>query len=412
MRDVIENIEGREILGGTGRPTVEASVMTRRGLVFAASVPSGTSKGKHEAFELYDGGKRYRGLGVCRAVENINRIIAPALSGLVVTEQRRIDDLLIHLDGTGNKEKLGANAILAVSVACAKAGAASCDLPVFRYLGGLGGLRIPAPMVTVVAGGNHSPSPLPFEDYLLIFDGFSSFSQAVEALVETRLCLGMMITEKFGTVPEVGGALAPPIQESRQAFDLLLEAVERSGCAEKVRLGLDVAANELFVPEKNTYRIGKEEMRAEELVRYYIRLKKDYPLTYIEDGFHEDDHLHFSELTREIPEISIVGDDLYASNPRRIAEGIRVKAGNGVLLKINQIGTVSEALDAAYLATGNNFQTHVSLRSNETNDDFIADFAVAIGAKQAKLGSPFRGEKTAKYNRLLKIEDEWKAREV
>ena len=412
MRDLIENIEGREILGGTGRPTVEARVITRQGFAVGASVPSGTSKGKHEAFELYDGGTRYRGFGVRQAVENINRIIAPALKGMDVTEQRRIDDTLIHLDGTANKGKLGANALLAVSAACAKAGARSSKLPVYRYLGGLGGLRIPAPMVTVVAGGNHSPSPLPFEDYLLIFDGFSSFSESVEALIETRLRLGNIIGEKFGTVPEVGGALAPPIEESRQAFDLLLEAVERSGCAEKVRLGLDVAANELFVPEKNTYRIGREEMRAEDLVRYYIGLKKDYPLTYIEDGFHEDDHLHFSELTREMPGISIVGDDLYASNPRRIAAGIRIKAGNGVLLKINQIGTVSEALDAAHLAMGNNFQTHVSLRSNETNDDFIADFAVAIGAKQAKLGSPFRGEKTAKYNRLLEIEDEWKAREV
>jgi enolase len=267
-------------------------------------------------------------------------------------------------------------------------------------------------MITVVAGGNHSPSPLPFEDYLLIFDGFSSFSESVEALVETRLRLGTIVGEKFGTVPEVGGALAPPIEESREAFDLLLEAVERSGCAAKVTLGLDVAANELFVPGKNLYRIGEAEMKAEDLERYYLALKKDYPLTYIEDPFHEDNHQHFAELAQHLPGISAVGDDLYASNPRRIAEGIRMKAGNGVLLKINQIGTVSEALDAAYLAMGNNFQTHVSLRSNETNDDFIADFAVAIGARQAKLGSPFRGEKTAKYNRLLKIEHEMKAGKV
>jgi enolase len=408
MRDLIERIEGREILGGTSRPTVEASLMTRQGLEVEASVPSGTSKGKHEAFELYDGGKRYRGFGVRQAVENINNIIAPALKGMDVTQQRRIDERLIHLDGTENKAKLGANAILAVSVACAKAGAASCNLPPYRYLGGLGALRVPAPMVTVLAGGNHSSSPLPFEDYLLIFDGFSSFPEAVEAVVETRTFLGTFFRDKFGTVPEVGGALAPPIKDSRQAFDLLLAAVEHCGYSRKVTLGLDVAANEFFLSGKNVYRMGEEELNAEDLHKIYVNLKTDYPLTYIEDPFHEDDYAHFAGLTQDTPGISIVGDDLYASNPRRIAEGIRMKAGNGVLLKINQIGTVSEAMDAAYLALRNNFQVHVSLRSNETNDDFVADFAAAVGAKQAKLGSPFRGEKTAKYNRLLKIEDELK----
>lgn len=408
MHDVIEKIEAREILGGTGRPTVEARVITRRGTEVEASVPSGTSKGRHEAFELYDGGKRYRGLGVRKAVENINRVIAPALEGMDAAEQRRIDARLIDLDGTENKQRLGGNAILAVSAACAKAGAASSGLPPYRYLGGLGAPRVPAPMVTVLAGGSHSPSPLPFEDYLLIFGGFPSFPEAVEAVVETRLLLGTMARDRFGAVPEVGGALAPPLKDTRQAFDLLLEAAGRCGYAGKISLGLDAAVNELYVSEKDLYRVGGEEMRAEDLQEHYVRLAKDYPLGYIEDPFHEEDFAHFAALARELPGISIVGDDLYASSPKRIAEGIGLKAGNGVLLKINQIGTVSEALDAAFLALRNDFQVHVSLRSNETNDDFIADFAAAIGARQAKLGSPFRGEKTAKYNRLLKIEEELK----
>ncbi|HSR12185.1 MAG TPA: enolase C-terminal domain-like protein [Thermodesulfobacteriota bacterium] len=410
MGDVIEKVEAREILGGTGRPTVEARVVTRGGFAVEASVPAGTSKGKHEAFELYDGGTRYRGRGVRRAVESINRIIAPALRGMEVEDQRRIDDTLIRLDGTENKEKLGGNAVLAVSVACAKAGAAARGIPVFRHLGsmGMGAPRIPAPMITVIAGGSHSPSPLPFEDYLLIFGGFSSFPECAEAVVETRIRLGEIVGKKFGTAPEVGGALAPPVADTRQAFDLMLQAASESGFAGKLTLGLDVAANEFYVAGNNVYDVG-EEMTADALIQTYRALAKEYPLTYIEDAFHEDDHAHFAELTRQMPGVSIVGDDLYASNPRRIAEGIRMKAGNGVLLKINQIGSVSEALDAAALAVKNGFEIHVSLRSNETNDDFVADFAVAVGGRQAKLGSPFRGEKTAKYNRLFRIEEEMNA---
>ncbi|HEY8391809.1 MAG TPA: phosphopyruvate hydratase [Capillibacterium sp.] len=406
MKSVIERISAREILSGRGRPTVEVELVTADGILVEASVPSGTSKGKYEAWEVYDGGKRYRGLGVKQAVENVNREIAPKLIGENVLAQRRIDNLLIELDGTKNKQRLGGNAILAVSLAVAKAGAATAGLPLYRYLGGLGGVRLPVPLATVLSGGKHSPSSLDFEDYILIFDGFSCFADALEALVETRYLLEKNLRQMFGLIADDGGALAPPLSDTRQAFELMLEAAQQAGYGGKVALGLDVAASDLYLNDKGLYQVGGREMEPAELIDYYICLAKQYPLVYIEDPFDQDDFESFAKLTAALPDRKIVGDDLFVTNPERIRMGIERKAGNTLLLKVNQIGTVSEAYDAGVLALQNGLAVTVSLRSSDTNDSFIADLAVGLGAEQIKLGSPVRGERNAKYNRLLKIEAE------
>lgn len=406
MKSVIEMIRAREILSGPGRPTVEVELTTNDGIRVEASVPSGTSKGKYEAWEVYDGGERFRGLGVKKAAENVNREIAPKLIGENVFAQRRIDNLMIELDGTKNKQRLGGNAILAVSLAVAKAGAAAAGLPLYRYLGGLGSVRLPVPLATVISGGKHSPSSLDFEDYLLIFDGFTSFADALEALVEIRYILGKNLQKKFGLVADDGGALAPPLSDTPQAFDLMLEAVEQAGYGGKVALGLDAAASDLYLEDRGLYNVGGREMEPAELIDYYISLAKQYPLVFIEDPFDQDDFVSFAKLTAALPDRKIVGDDLFVTNPERIKMGIEQKAGNTLLLKVNQIGTVSEAYDAGILALQNGLAVTVSLRSSDTNDSFIADLAVALGAEQIKLGSPVRGERNAKYNRLLKIEAE------
>jgi enolase len=406
MSDVIAHIEAREILSGRGRPTVEVELRTSDGIKVTASVPSGTSKGKYEAWEVYDGGTRFGGLGVKQAAANVNGVIAPKLMGESVLNQRRIDQLLIELDGTANKMKLGSNGILAVSVAVAKAGAESAGLPLYRYLGGFGAERLPVPLATVISGGKHSPSSLDFEDFLLVLEGFSEFAAALEALVAIRHLLEKNLKAKFGLVADDGGAVAPAISDNTQAFELMLEAVEQSGCSGKVALGLDVAASDLYVREKGLYQVAGREMEAEELIDYYIGLARQYPLVFIEDPFDQDDFVNFAKLTAALPDRKIVGDDLFVTNPGRIKLGIEAKAANTLLLKINQIGTVSEAYDAGMLAQRNRYSIAVSLRSSDTNDSFIADLAVGLGAEQIKLGSPVRGERNAKYNRLLKIEQE------
>jgi enolase len=404
MKDKIEDIKAREILSGVGRPTVEVMVITDNNITSRASVPSGTSKGKHEAYELYDGGSRYRGFGVQRAVKNIEEKIAPAIRGKDITNQFEIDQTLIELDGTPNKSRLGGNAILPVSVACAKAGALCCGLPCFRYLGGIKETRIPVPIATVIAGGKHSTARLDFEDYLYVLRGFKSFSDALEALVETRCTLQSLLEQEYGAIPEVGGALAPPIDESRRAFDVMLQAVDQAGFGGRITLGLDVAANELYVTKDDLYKANGKIITADELLQHYLSLSSQYPLDYIEDPFHEDDFVNPAKLTFMLPDAMIVGDDLYASNPIRIMKGVEDRSTSAILLKINQIGTVSEAYKAADLAIKYKMALTVSLRSHETEDDFIADFAVGVGADQIKLGSPVRGERNVKYNRLLAIE--------
>ena len=404
MTAIIRRIEAYEILTGPGRPTVEVELTTDSGIQVTASVPSGTSTGSHEAKALFDGGTRFRGYGVRRAVENVNGVIAPALCGEEVICQEKIDRQLIAMDGTPNKEKLGGNAILAVSLAVAKAGAASLGLPLYRYLGGFGANRLPAPIATLIAGGSHSPAPLDFEDYMIGLDGFDDFAAAVEALAEIHHGLGSLLAKRYGDVPNSGGAYAPPLSGNAEVFETILEAVEKAGCSGRVSLGLDVVGSDLYLPEKGRYRISGREMDVDEYIAYLLELTNTYPLELIEDPFHEDDFASQAKLTALLPAKKIVGDDLFVTNVARLSRGIRCKAGNTLLLKVNQAGTVSEAFQAGMLAKRNDFGVIVSLRSNDTNDSFIADLAVALGAERIKLGGPVRGERNAKYNRLLRIE--------
>lgn len=403
MADKIVQVRGREILNAKGMPTVEAEVRTARGCAGVASVPSGTSRGKYEAFELYDGGARFGGRGVLRAVAHVNGPIAEALAGRDIADLRAVDNAMIALDGTDNKSNLGANAMLAVSAAVAKAAAQSAGLPLYRWLGAGSPARLPAIVATVISGGVYSPSGLEFEDYMLVLDGFDDFGAALEALVAIRYRLQASLEQRFGSVPEDGGALAAPLASTEEAFDCMLEAVGQAGHEGHVRLGLDVAAGELYRPDTGSYRLGKKEMAPAELSARYETLCRQYPLVFLEDPFDQDAFEDFHALKRRLDGVMIVGDDLIASNPARLARCIQSDSANAVLLKINQIGTVSEALRVDEMAKEHGYDVVVSLRSGETNDDFIADLAVGIGAGHIKLGSPVRSERNAKYNRLWAI---------
>jgi enolase len=373
-------------------------------------VPSGTSRGGHEAFELFDGEERFQGYGVRKAVANVREMIAPALRGMSVLDLAAVDQRLMELDGTKDKRGLGANALLPVSVAAAKAAALAAGLPVYRYLGGQAATRLPMPIATVIAGGKYSPSSLPFEDFLYIVEGFNSFRDALEALAATRERLGKILTGRFGTVPEVGGALAPPLKSPQEAFDFMLQAAKEAGYEGCMNLALDVAANELFDEAPNTYRLGDKQLASQELCGLYLNLVDVYPLLSLEDPFFEDDFSAHADLVAKLAarnsRCKVVGDDLFATNPNRIAEGIRQKAATELLLKMNQIGTVTEAVLAGKTAQENGMAVTVSIRSNDTCDPFTADLAVALGADRLKAGSPVRAERNAKYNRLLLIDEE------
>ena len=410
--ETIVSLKGREILNAKGNPTVEAELVTSSGIHTYASVPSGASTGVYEAFELYDGGTRYDGHGTKVAANNISTVIHDALVGMDVTRQTAIDELLCALDGTENKSRLGANSILPVSLAVSRAAAISLGLPLFRYINTLyamGPVRVPDIVATVISGGVFSPSGLEFEDYMYVLKGFEKFSDQLETLVHLRSHLEKNTNAKFGIVPEDGGALAPPLKSSEEAFDLMLESARQIGMEGHVSLGLDVAASELFDEASQTYAAGKDRsLTKKEMLERYVSLCKSYPLTLIEDGFEEDDFESFKDLLSFLPSIQVVGDDLFASNVSRIQTGIERNSANALLLKVNQIGTLSEALAAGRLAQSNRMDVIVSLRSGETEDDFIADLAVGIGAKQIKLGSPVRLERNTKYNRLLRISESLK----
>lgn len=404
----IAEIRGYEILNARGRPTVETDVILDDGCVFTASVPAGTSRGKYEAHELCDGGSRYGGKGVTKAVSHVNGIIREALLGHDPADQRRIDETLLRLDGTQNKDFLGANALLSVSVACAKAGAFSRGIPVYRHIGSMMNRRcfsMPCIIATVIAGGEFTDSGLEFEDYLYLLDGFSSYRSSLEALVAMRLTLEKQLRESHPATYEDNGALAPPLSSTAEAFEAMLRAAQTAGYAANVSLGLDVAASELYCAQTGRYHMTAGELSAPELIEYYVSLCRDFPLRYIEDGFEQDDFASSHALKAALPGVQIVGDDLFVTNRTRLKKGIETDAANTLLLKINQIGTVSEAVDTACLCHEGGYDITVSLRSGETSDDFIADFAVGAGARQIKLGSPVRGERNTKYNRLLKIED-------
>ena len=412
MKEMFEitSINAREVLDSRGNPTVEVDVYTRGGFGRAA-VPAGASKGVHEALEIRDGGKRYYGRGVLSAVRNVNEVIAPKLIGMDSRNQLEIDNLMIRLDGTKNKSKLGANAILGVSLAVAKAAADTYKMPLFRYLGGLKARLLPVPLMNIINGGKHAGNELSIQEFMIVPVGADKFSEALRIGVEVYHGLRSYLKEKYGlSAINVGdeGGFAPPMGETRDALNALVEAIKRAGYSEEsdVVLALDAAATSFYDDEKKTYYIDGKELTSEELLEMYINLTNEYPIKSIEDPFQEEDFESFTELTKRIGnKVQIVGDDLFVTNVERLRRGIEVNAANALLLKVNQIGTLTEAIEAAELAMSSEYNVIVSHRSGETEDTTIAHLAVALNAGQIKTGAPARGERTAKYNELLRIEE-------
>jgi len=400
-------VHAREILDSRGNPTVEAEVYLESGFSGRAAVPSGASTGTHEALELRDGDQRYGGKGVLKAVQNINEIIGPEIVGLESTEQAEIDRRLVELDGTENKERLGANAILAVSMAVAQASAAEAGLPLFAYLGGVGARTLPVPMMNVLNGGVHADNPLDLQEFMIVPCGFESFAEALRAGAETYHVLKKVLRER-GLSVSVGdeGGFAPQLRNSREALELLLRAIEQAGYrpGEEIALALDPAASEFF--RDGRYHFEGGELSAEEMIRFYEEIVRDFPVVSLEDPLAEDDWEGWEALFRALGDrVQVVGDDIFVTNVRRIQEGITRKIANAVLIKLNQIGTVSETLEAIELAQRTGWGTVISHRSGETEDHFIADLAVAVNSGQIKTGAPCRSERVTKYNQLLRIEE-------
>ncbi|MBX3092955.1 MAG: phosphopyruvate hydratase [Cryobacterium sp.] len=406
---LIEAINAREILDSRGNPTIEVEVLLDDDTVSRAAVPSGASTGAFEAYELRDGDpKRYGGKGVLKAVDAVIDEIGPELEGFDASDQRLVDAVMIQLDGTENKSRLGANAILGVSLAIAKAAADSADLPLFRYLGGPNAHTLPVPMLNVINGGAHADTNVDIQEFMILPIGAESFSDALRWGAETYHALKSVLGKK-GLSTGVGdeGGFAPNLESNRAALDLLVEAIEKAGFTpgKDIALGLDVAATEFFADGKYTFE-GKATSSAD-LAKYYEQLVKDFPLVSIEDPLAEDDWDGWAALTTELGHrVQLVGDDLFVTNPDRLVEGIEKDAANSILVKVNQIGTLSETLDAVTIAHRNGYTAVISHRSGETEDTTIADIAVATDAGQIKTGAPARSERVAKYNQLLRIEEE------
>lgn len=405
---LIKKIIAREILDSRGRPTIEADVVVKQGLARTA-VPSGASTGKHEALELRDGGKRYNGKGVLKAVNNVNKVIARRIKGMDCTEQKEIDNLMINLDGTENKSKLGANAILAVSKAVCRAGALSKGISLYKYISGLSGnkVKMPVPFMNIINGGRHAQNNLSFQEYMIVPKG-KTFSESLKVAVEVYHKLKNIIIKKYGKISvNVGdeGGFAPKLRKVKEPLELITEAIDEVGYSGKVKIALDAAASEFY--SGKGYFVDNSHLGAKKLISLYGELIKKYPIISIEDPFEQESFEDFAIFTRK-SNIQIVGDDLLVTNIKRLQEAIKLKAGNCLLLKLNQIGTVTEAIDAANLAFKSKWNVMVSHRSGETQDDFISDLAVGLGCKQIKAGAPCRGERVAKYNQLLRIEEEVK----
>ena len=405
----IQKIAAREILDSRGNPTVEATVVLTDGTVGVASAPSGASTGKFEAHEKRDKDpKRYRGKGVQQAIFSIHHIIAPVLLGHTVGEQGELDRLLCELDGTPNKSKLGANATLAVSLACARAAAARYALPLYRYLGGIGAARLPLPMMNILNGGAHAANNVDIQEFMIVPVGAETFSEAVRWGSEIYHALGELL-RSHGLTSTVGdeGGYAPNLESDEAALDLLICAIRAAGYDEnQVRIALDVAASE-WITEEGIYHLPKRDMdmTREELCGYLTRLAEHYPILSIEDGLAEDDYDGWLALTKQLGErVMLVGDDLFVTNEKRLADGIEKRIGNAVLVKPNQVGTLTETLAVIRLAGSAGYQTVLSHRSGETEDTTIADLAVGTNAAFIKSGAPCRSERVAKYNRLLRIE--------
>jgi enolase len=404
----IQKIHAREILDSRGNPTIEVDVFTPKGFG-RASVPSGASTGTNEALELRDEDpNRYGGKGVLTAVKNVNTIIQKELLGLDVRNQREIDELMIELDETDNKSNLGANAILGVSMAVAKAAADSLNIPLYRYFGGSNAFTLPVPTMNVLNGGKHAGNELAIQEFMIQPKGAETFYEAIQMGAEIYHVLGKLLEKKYGrSSTNVGyeGGYAPKMSESVEALDALVQAIEEAGYTDtEVTIGIDAAASEFY--EDELYTIDGKKLTAPELMDYYIELVNTYPILSIEDPFYEEAFDDFEALTNELWDTIIVGDDLFVTNIERLSKGVDMGAGNALLLKINQIGTLSEAFDAASMASRNGYTVIVSHRSAETEDTTISDLSVAIGAEMIKTGAPARGERTAKYNQLLRIEED------
>ncbi|BDZ49630.1 enolase 1 [Frondihabitans sucicola] len=405
----IDAVGAREILDSRGNPTVEVEVLLDDGVVARAAVPSGASTGAFEAYELRDGDKaRYQGKGVLKAVDAVIDEIGPAIEGLDATDQRLIDHAMIELDGTENKKRLGANAILGVSLAVARAAADSADLPLFRYVGGPNAHTLPVPMMNVINGGSHADSNVDIQEFMILPIGASSFSEALRWGTETYHVLKSELKSK-GLSTGLGdeGGFAPNLDSNRAALDLLVEAITKAGFTpgKDIALGLDVASSEFFTDGSYAFEGGSKS--AEEMSAYYEELVASYPLVTIEDPLDEDDWEGWAHLTSVIgSKVQIVGDDLFVTNPTRLARGIEAGAANALLVKVNQIGTLTETLDAVALAQRSGYKTVMSHRSGETEDTTISDLAVATDGGQIKTGAPARSERVAKYNQLLRIEEE------
>lgn len=402
-------VHGREILDSRGNPTVEAEVLTSSGFTGKAAVPSGASTGQNEAVELRDGGGRYGGKGVLEAASNVDGELAEAVLGMDVTDQRMLDFALIGADDTDNKGNLGANAILGVSLAAAKAAAESCGLPLFRYLGGPAAHVLPAPCANILNGGAHAANNIDFQEFMVVPAGFESYSGALRAVAEIYQSLKKLLSEKglSGGIGDEGG-FAPDLASNEEALRLLSEAVERAGytIGEEVFFALDPAASEFHADGRYELSGEGKSLSSQEMVEHYERLCQEFPIVSIEDGLAEDDWGGWGILTSGIGgRVQLVGDDLFVTNPRILERGIEKGIANAILVKPNQIGTLTETLETVSIAHRSGYATMISHRSGETDDSTIADLAVATGSGQIKTGAPARGERVAKYNRLLEIEE-------
>jgi enolase len=409
---VISQIRAREILDSRGNPTVEADVFLASGIMARAAVPSGASTGEHEAIELRDGDKtRYHGKGVLKAVENVEDEIGPALMGHEITDQMGIDARMLELDGTPNKANLGANAMLAVSMACARAGAMHSKMPLWRYLGGPMARVMPVPMMNILNGGAHATNTVDFQEFMVVPVGAETFGDALRMGAEVFHSLKkVLVKRKLATGVGDEGGFAPDLKSDEEAITVILEAVEAAGFApgKDIALALDCAASELFRDGKYTFKkSGAGTKSAEGMVELYAKWLDEYPIVSIEDGLAEDDWDGWAKLTSALGErCQLVGDDLFVTNTERLARGIESGVGNAILIKVNQIGTLSETLVAIEMARSAGYLSVISHRSGETEDTFIADLAVGTGAGQIKTGSASRTDRVAKYNQLLRIEEE------
>ena len=410
----ISEIRGREILDSRGNPTIEAEVILENGVIGRASVPSGASTGENEALELRDGGKRYNGNGVLQAVANINGLIAPALRGCNVYDQRSLDRLMVELDGTPTKCNLGANAILGVSLAIAKAAAKACGMPLYRYIGGTNAHILPVPMMNLLNGGRHSDAPIAFQEFMIRPIGADSIRQAVQMGAEVFSGLKSVLKKKgYSTGVGDEGGFAPSLKGTEEALDVLVQAIEATGytLGTDITLALDCAASEYHRDGVYDYTLFEgpngHKRTSKEQVDYLERLIEIYPIDSIEDGMGENDWEGWAMLTQRIGNrCQLVGDDLFVTNVKYLAKGIERHCANSVLVKVNQIGTLTETLDTIEMARRNGYTTIISHRSGETEDTTIADIAVAVNAGQIKTGSMSRSDRTAKYNQLIRIEEE------